>query len=140
MVSAIVASLLSGAVAPAGPWAVEQAHAGATEARVVRRERGIIRWILNSLLSIVAGFVWRVEGGGGHTKKDDAADRIYVVWDVVTCIAHQGVTFNPPNAKSHLSIDLCLPKTQSGLLRTRRCCARRNSEVGKNAEERHILR
>jgi hypothetical protein len=27
-----------------------------------------------------------------------------VVWDGVTCTAHQGVTFNPPHAKSHLSI------------------------------------
>ena len=81
---------------------------------MVRRELGIIRCILNGLLSIVAGFLWRVEGGGGDTKKDDAADRMYVVWDVVTGIAHQGVTFNPPNAKSHLSIYLCLPKTQSG--------------------------
>ena len=51
---------------------------------------GIIRCILNCLLSIVAGFLWRVEGGGGDTKKDDAADRMYVVWDFVTCIAHQG--------------------------------------------------
>ena len=55
-----------------------------TEARVVRRELGIIRCILNCLLSIVAGFLWRVEGGGGDTKKDDAADRMYVVWDFVT--------------------------------------------------------
>src|SRR6266852_2644972 len=90
------------------------AHAGATEARAVRRELGIIRCILYFLLSIVAGFVWRVEGGGGDTKKDDAANRMYVVWDCVTGIAHQGVTFNPPNATSQLSIDLCLPKTQSG--------------------------
>jgi len=70
---------------------VDQAHAGATEASVVRREPGIIRWILNDLLSIVAGFVWRVEGGGGETKQDDAADRMGVVWDVVTGIAPQGV-------------------------------------------------
>jgi hypothetical protein len=51
---------------------------------VVRRARGILRGILTCLLSIVAGFVWRVEGGGGNTKKDDAADRMDVVWDVVT--------------------------------------------------------
>src|SRR5438093_1587334 len=98
MVSAMVVSLLSGAVAHACPCAVDQAHACATEARVVRRELGIIRCIPNGLLSIVAGFLWRVEGGGGNTKKDDA-DRMYVVWNFVTCIAHQGVTFNPPNAK-----------------------------------------
>src|SRR5712691_13467390 len=114
MVSAMVASLLSGVVQHACPCAVDHAHACATEARAVRRERGIIWCILNCLLSIFAGFLWRVEGGGGDTKKDDAADRMYVVWDCVTCIAHQGVTFNPPNAKSHLSIYLCLPKTQSG--------------------------
>jgi hypothetical protein len=69
----------------------------------MRRERGIIRCILYCLLSIVAGFLWRVEGGGGDTKKDDAADRMYVVWDFVTCIAHQGVTFNPPNAKGSVT-------------------------------------
>src|SRR5687768_6125575 len=69
MVSAMVASLLSGAVAHACPCAVAQAHACATEARVVRRELGIIRCILNCLLSIVAGFLWRVEGGGGVPKK-----------------------------------------------------------------------
>jgi hypothetical protein len=90
MVSAMVASLLLGAVAYAFPCAVDQAHAGATEARVVRRQLGIMRCIRNCLLSIVAGFLWRVEGGGGDTKKDDAADRMYVVWDFVTCIAHQG--------------------------------------------------
>ena len=67
MVSAIVVSLLSGAVAPAYPCAVDQAHAGTTEARVVRRAPGIIRCILNCLLSIVAGFVWRVERGGVNT-------------------------------------------------------------------------
>src|SRR5256885_158453 len=67
MVSAIVVSLLSGAVAPAYPCAVDQAHAGTTEASVVRRTRGIIRCILNCLLSIVAGFVWRVERGGVNT-------------------------------------------------------------------------
>src|SRR5262249_36715084 len=38
-------------------------RAGATEARVVRRALGIIQCILNCLLSIVAGFLWRVEGG-----------------------------------------------------------------------------
>jgi hypothetical protein len=91
----MIAFLLSGAVAPACPCAVDQAHAGATEARVVRRALGIIQCILNCLLSIVAGFLWRVEGGSGKTKKDDAADRMSVVWDFVTCIAHQGVTFNP---------------------------------------------
>jgi hypothetical protein len=114
MVSAIIASLLSGAVAQAGPWAGDQAHACATEASVVRRARGIIRCILNGLLSIVAGFVWRVEGGGGETTKDDAADRMDVVGDGVTCLAHQGVTCNPPHTKSHLSISLCLLKAQSG--------------------------
>ena len=81
----------------------------------MRRALGIRRCILYVLLAIVAGFVWRVEGGGGETKKDDAADRMYVVWDGVTGIAHQGVTCNPPNATSQLSIELCLPKTQSGL-------------------------
>jgi hypothetical protein len=86
----MVASLLSGAVAHVCPCAVDQAHARATEARVVRYQLGIIRCILNYLLSIVAGFVWRVEGGGGDTKKDDTTDRMYVVWDVVTSIAHQG--------------------------------------------------
>ena len=63
---------------------------------MVRRARGIIRCILNGLRSIVAGFVWRVEGGGGETTQDDGADRMGVVWDVVTCIAHQGVICNPP--------------------------------------------
>jgi hypothetical protein len=38
--------------------------------------------------------LWRVEGGGEDTKKDDGADRMCVVWDVVTCSAHEGVTFN----------------------------------------------
>ena len=61
---------------------------------MVRRELGIIRCMLNCLLSIVAGFLWRVEGGGKDTKKDDGADRMRVVWDVVTCSAHEGVTFN----------------------------------------------
>jgi hypothetical protein len=84
------------------------------EASVARRAPGIFRCILNGLRSIVAGFVWRVEGRGGETKKDDAANRMYVVWDGVTGIAHQGVTCNPPHAKSHLSLDLCLPKTYSG--------------------------
>jgi hypothetical protein len=83
MVSAMIASLLLGADAHACPCAVDQAYAGATEARVVRRELGIIRCILNCLLSIVAGFLWCVEGGGGDTKKDDSADRMYVVWDFV---------------------------------------------------------
>src|SRR5215510_14668306 len=69
MVSAMVASLLSGAVAPACLCAVDQAHAGATEARVVRRELGIIQCILNCLLSIVAGFVWRVEEEVGIPKQ-----------------------------------------------------------------------
>jgi hypothetical protein len=41
---------------------------------MVHRALGIIRCILNCLLSIVAGFLWRVEGGGGETKKDDAAE------------------------------------------------------------------
>src|SRR5262249_24160090 len=100
MVSAIVASLLSGAVAPAGPGAGDQAHAGATEASVVRRARGILRCLLNGLRSIVAGFVWRVEGGDGETTQDDAADRMDVVGDCVTGIAHQGVTCNPPHAMS----------------------------------------
>jgi hypothetical protein len=90
----MVASLLSGAVEQACPGDVDYAHACSTEARAVRRELGIIRWILYCLLSIVAGFVWRVEGGGGDTKKDDGADRRRVVWDCVTCIAHEGVTFN----------------------------------------------
>src|SRR5439155_15835393 len=70
MVSAIVVSLLSGAVAPAYPCAVDQAHAGTTEARAVRRARGIIWCILNCLLSIVAGLVWRVERGGVNTTID----------------------------------------------------------------------
>src|SRR5262245_61913685 len=74
MVSAMVASLLSGAVAHACPCTVDQAHACATEARVVRRQLGIIRCILNGLLSIVAGFLWRVEGGGGDTKKGSVSD------------------------------------------------------------------
>src|SRR2546427_292419 len=64
MVSAMGASLLSGVVQLACPWAVDQAHAYATEASVVRRARGIIRCLLTGLLAIVAGFVWRVEGGG----------------------------------------------------------------------------
>ena len=67
MVSALGASLLLGVVQLACPWAVDQAHAYATEASVVRRARGIIRCILNGLLSIVAGFVWRVERGGVNT-------------------------------------------------------------------------
>src|SRR5262245_43302182 len=104
MVSAMVASLLLRAVQPACPWAVDQAHAGATEARVVRRELGIIRCILNGLSPIMAGFVWHVEGGGGDTKKADTADRMSVVWECVSCIAQQSVTCNPPHAKSHLSL------------------------------------
>src|SRR5262245_20384567 len=64
MVSAMIASLLSGVVQPACLWAVAQAHADAPEASMVRRARGIIRCLLNGLRSIVAGFVWRVEGGG----------------------------------------------------------------------------
>jgi hypothetical protein len=63
MVSAMVTSLLSGAVVHVGPWAGDQAHTCATEARVVRRQLGIIRCILTCLRSIVAGFLWRVEGG-----------------------------------------------------------------------------
>src|SRR5262249_52027390 len=61
-------SVSHGCVSPLGGC-----RAGATEARMVRRELGIIQCILNCLLSIVAGFLWRVEGGGGETK--DAADR-----------------------------------------------------------------
>jgi hypothetical protein len=80
----MVASLLSGAVEPACPRDVDQAHACSTEARAVRRELGIIQCILYFLLSIVAGFLWRVEGGGGDTKKDDGADRMRVVWNFVT--------------------------------------------------------
>ena len=41
----------------------------------MRRELGLIQCILYCLLSIVAGFLWHVEGGGGDTKKDDGADR-----------------------------------------------------------------
>src|SRR5437667_8239962 len=98
IVSAIIASLLSGAIAPACPDAGDQAHAGATAACVVRRARGILRCLRNGLRSIVAGFVWRVEGGGGEITQDDAADRMGVVGDVVTGIAHPGVTCNPPHA------------------------------------------
>ena len=86
-------SLLSGAIAPAGPGAGDQAHAGTTAACVVRRARGLLRCLRNGLRSIVAGFVWRVEGGGGETKNDDAADRMDVVWDGVTGIAHQVVLY-----------------------------------------------
>jgi len=75
----MVASLLSRAVEHACPCDVDHAHACSTEARAVRRELGIIRCILYFLLSVVAGFVWRVEGGGGDTTKDDAADRMDVV-------------------------------------------------------------
>jgi len=32
------------------------------------------------------------------------------VGDGVTCTAHQGVTCNPPYARSHLFLDLCLQK------------------------------
>src|SRR4029453_9839839 len=73
MVSPIVAYLLSGAVAHACPCAVEQTPEGATEANVVHRQLGIIQCIRKGLPSIVAGFLWRVEGGDGDTKKDDAA-------------------------------------------------------------------
>src|SRR5712691_1871444 len=76
MVSAMVASLLSGAVEHACPCDDDHAHACSTEARAVRRELGIIQCILYCLRSIVAGFLWHVEGGGGDTKKDDGADRM----------------------------------------------------------------
>jgi hypothetical protein len=75
----MVASLLSRAVQPVCPCDVDHAHACSTESRAVRRVLGIIQYILFFLLSIVAGFLWRVEEGGGDTKKDDGAERIRVV-------------------------------------------------------------
>src|SRR5215510_4947132 len=57
MMLAMGASLLLGVVQHVCPWAVDQAHAGATEATAVRRALGIRRCLLSCLCSIVAGFV-----------------------------------------------------------------------------------